>query len=47
MTGQMEALPNMPVCMVDGVVMYDEIYDVFIITGKPWQSYPVKIRTGR
>ena len=45
-TGQMEALPNMPVCMVDGVVMYDELYDVFIITGKPWQSYPVKLRTG-
>ena len=44
-TGEMQELPNMPMRMIDGAVVYDEVHNVFVITGIPRQLYPLKTRS--
>ena len=41
-TGEMQELPNMPMRMIDGAVDFDEVHNVFVITGIPRQLYPYK-----
>ena len=39
-TGQMEGCRTCRYAWLMALLMYDELYDVFIITGKPWHPYP-------